>query len=117
MSCVFGFFFISFIYCIFYFLVDSLKRKACFLSIQFCMPFESEAVQVITCYVTMNRNQKILFFESGDNELSPEGEHASMAIDLTSSTPNGQQASPSHMTSSKSSFYVLFFFFSFLILK
>ncbi|KAK7816241.1 hypothetical protein U0070_022180 [Myodes glareolus] len=34
-----------------------------------------------------------------DNELSPEGEHASMAIDLTSSTPNGQQASPSHMTS------------------
>lgn len=107
------FFFISFIYCLFYFLVDSLKRKACFLSIQFCMPFESEAVQVITCYVTMNRNQKILFFESGDNELSPEGEHASMAIDLTSSTPNGQQASPSHMTSSKSSFYVLFFFFFF----
>uniref|UniRef100_A0A9L0RZR8 IKAROS family zinc finger 2 n=1 Tax=Equus caballus TaxID=9796 RepID=A0A9L0RZR8_HORSE len=34
-----------------------------------------------------------------DNELSPEGEHSSMAIDLTSSTPNGQHASPSHMTS------------------
>uniref|UniRef100_A0A9L0IRV3 IKAROS family zinc finger 2 n=1 Tax=Equus asinus TaxID=9793 RepID=A0A9L0IRV3_EQUAS len=43
-----------------------------------------------------------------DNELSPEGEHSSMAIDLTSSTPNGQHASPSHMTSSKSSFYVFF---------
>ncbi|XP_021017200.1 zinc finger protein Helios isoform X6 [Mus caroli] len=37
-----------------------------------------------------------------DNELSPEGEHANMAIDLTSSTPNGQHASPSHMTSTNS---------------
>uniref|UniRef100_A0A9L0J8N7 IKAROS family zinc finger 2 n=1 Tax=Equus asinus TaxID=9793 RepID=A0A9L0J8N7_EQUAS len=37
-----------------------------------------------------------------DNELSPEGEHSSMAIDLTSSTPNGQHASPSHMTSTNS---------------
>uniref|UniRef100_A0AC11DD90 IKAROS family zinc finger 2 n=1 Tax=Ovis aries TaxID=9940 RepID=A0AC11DD90_SHEEP len=35
-----------------------------------------------------------------DNELSPEREHSNMAIDLTSSTPNGQHASPSHMTSS-----------------
>uniref|UniRef100_A0ABI8A1W3 Uncharacterized protein n=1 Tax=Felis catus TaxID=9685 RepID=A0ABI8A1W3_FELCA len=35
-----------------------------------------------------------------DNELSPEREHSTMAIDLTSSTPNGQHASPSHMTSS-----------------
>uniref|UniRef100_A0AC11E7V0 IKAROS family zinc finger 2 n=1 Tax=Ovis aries TaxID=9940 RepID=A0AC11E7V0_SHEEP len=34
-----------------------------------------------------------------DNELSPEREHSNMAIDLTSSTPNGQHASPSHMTS------------------
>ncbi|XP_035747775.1 zinc finger protein Helios isoform X3 [Egretta garzetta] len=32
-----------------------------------------------------------------DNELSPEREHSSMAIDLTSSTPNGQHTSPSHM--------------------
>ncbi|XP_007470670.1 PREDICTED: zinc finger protein Helios-like isoform X3 [Lipotes vexillifer] len=37
-----------------------------------------------------------------DNELSPEREHSSMAIDLTSSTPNGQHASPSHMTSTNS---------------
>eukprot|EP00069_Balaena_mysticetus_P004729 bmy_17531T0 len=41
-------------------------------------------------------SSKIMF---GDNELSPEREHSSMAIDLTSSTPNGQHASPSHMTS------------------
>ncbi|XP_044526672.1 zinc finger protein Helios isoform X2 [Gracilinanus agilis] len=33
-----------------------------------------------------------------DNELSPEREHSNMAIDLTSSTPNGQHTSPSHMT-------------------
>uniref|UniRef100_A0ABI8A358 C2H2-type domain-containing protein n=1 Tax=Felis catus TaxID=9685 RepID=A0ABI8A358_FELCA len=37
-----------------------------------------------------------------DNELSPEREHSTMAIDLTSSTPNGQHASPSHMTSTNS---------------
>uniref|UniRef100_A0A2I3RFU1 IKAROS family zinc finger 2 n=14 Tax=Simiiformes TaxID=314293 RepID=A0A2I3RFU1_PANTR len=37
-----------------------------------------------------------------DNELSPEREHSNMAIDLTSSTPNGQHASPSHMTSTNS---------------
>ncbi|EDL75275.1 zinc finger protein, subfamily 1A, 2 (Helios) (predicted), isoform CRA_c [Rattus norvegicus] len=37
-----------------------------------------------------------------DNELSPEGEQATMAIDLTSSTPNGQHASPGHMTSTNS---------------
>uniref|UniRef100_A0A8C2R4F2 IKAROS family zinc finger 2 n=1 Tax=Capra hircus TaxID=9925 RepID=A0A8C2R4F2_CAPHI len=36
-----------------------------------------------------------------DNELSPEREHSNMAIDLTSSTPNGQHASPSHMTSTQ----------------
>lgn len=48
-----------------------------------------------------------------DNELSPEGEHANMAIDLTSSTPNGQHASPSHMTSSKSSFCDDYYFFKF----
>jgi hypothetical protein len=46
--------------------------------------------------------------KTGDNELSPEREHSNMAIDLTSGTPNGQHASPSHMTSSKSSFYDLF---------
>uniref|UniRef100_A0A3Q3ATY8 IKAROS family zinc finger 2 n=1 Tax=Gallus gallus TaxID=9031 RepID=A0A3Q3ATY8_CHICK len=34
-----------------------------------------------------------------DNELSPEREHSSMAIDLTSSTPNGQHTSPSHVAS------------------
>uniref|UniRef100_A0A8D0ZZ13 IKAROS family zinc finger 2 n=1 Tax=Sus scrofa TaxID=9823 RepID=A0A8D0ZZ13_PIG len=50
------------------------------------------------------------YLTSGDNELSPEREHSNMAIDLTSSTPNGQHASPSHMTSSKSSFYDFFFF-------
>uniref|UniRef100_A0A8C9F5Z8 Uncharacterized protein n=1 Tax=Pavo cristatus TaxID=9049 RepID=A0A8C9F5Z8_PAVCR len=35
-----------------------------------------------------------------DNELSPEREHSSMAIDLTSSTPNGQHTSPSHVATS-----------------
>lgn len=42
------------------------------------------------------------FVKAGDNELSPEREHSSMAIDLTSSTPNGQHTSPSHVASSKS---------------
>lgn len=42
------------------------------------------------------------FVKAGDNELSPEREHSGMAIDLTSSTPNGQHTSPSHMASSKS---------------
>lgn len=42
------------------------------------------------------------FVKAGDNELSPEREHSNMAIDLTSSTPNGQHTSPSHMASSKS---------------
>ncbi|XP_068803991.1 zinc finger protein Helios isoform X5 [Struthio camelus] len=37
-----------------------------------------------------------------DNELSPEREHSNMAIDLTSSTPNGQHTSPSHMASTNS---------------
>nr|XP_009912238.1 PREDICTED: zinc finger protein Helios isoform X2 [Haliaeetus albicilla] len=37
-----------------------------------------------------------------DNELSPEREHSGMAIDLTSSTPNGQHTSPSHMASTNS---------------
>ncbi|NWY51361.1 IKZF2 protein, partial [Chionis minor] len=42
------------------------------------------------------------FVKAGDNELSPEREHSSMAIDLTSSTPNGQHTSPSHMASTNS---------------
>ncbi|KFP09232.1 Zinc finger protein Helios [Egretta garzetta] len=42
------------------------------------------------------------YITSGDNELSPEREHSSMAIDLTSSTPNGQHTSPSHMASTNS---------------
>ncbi|NXT36201.1 IKZF2 protein, partial [Pelecanoides urinatrix] len=42
------------------------------------------------------------FVKAGDNELSPEREHAGMAIDLTSSTPNGQHTSPSHMASTNS---------------
>lgn len=46
--------------------------------------------------------------KAGDNELSPEREHSHMAIDLTSSTPNGQHTSPSHMTSSKSFFLNMF---------
>ncbi|NXT75687.1 IKZF2 protein, partial [Zapornia atra] len=37
-----------------------------------------------------------------DNELSPEREHCGMAIDLTSSTPNGQHTSPGHMASTNS---------------
>ncbi|NXL03067.1 IKZF2 protein, partial [Mesembrinibis cayennensis] len=40
--------------------------------------------------------------KAGDNELSPEREHSGMAIDLTSSTPNGQHTSPSHMASTNS---------------
>ncbi|NXA39168.1 IKZF2 protein, partial [Eudromia elegans] len=39
---------------------------------------------------------------AGDNELSPEREYSGMAIDLTSSTPNGQHTSPSHMASTNS---------------
>lgn len=58
--------------------------------------------------MTVNRDQTFYFVKAGDNELSPEREHSNMAIDLTSSTPNGQHASPSHMTSSKSSFYDFF---------
>ncbi|NXJ89347.1 IKZF2 protein, partial [Corythaixoides concolor] len=42
------------------------------------------------------------FVKAGDNEFSPEREHSGMAIDLTSSTPNGQHASPSHMASTNS---------------
>ncbi|XP_054237465.1 zinc finger protein Helios isoform X1 [Indicator indicator] len=42
------------------------------------------------------------YITSGDNEFSPEREHSSMAIDLTSSTPNGQHTSPSHMASTNS---------------
>ncbi|NXI53023.1 IKZF2 protein, partial [Chloroceryle aenea] len=42
------------------------------------------------------------YITSGDNELSPEREHSGMAIDLTSSTPNGQHTSPSHMASTNS---------------
>uniref|UniRef100_A0A2K5LC28 IKAROS family zinc finger 2 n=1 Tax=Cercocebus atys TaxID=9531 RepID=A0A2K5LC28_CERAT len=46
--------------------------------------------------------KRLYFVKAGDNELSPEREHSNMAIDLTSSTPNGQHASPSHMTSTNS---------------
>ncbi|NXO05089.1 IKZF2 protein, partial [Rhinopomastus cyanomelas] len=42
------------------------------------------------------------YITSGDNELSPERDHCGMAIDLTSSTPNGQHTSPSHMASTNS---------------
>ncbi|NWS54167.1 IKZF2 protein, partial [Chunga burmeisteri] len=42
------------------------------------------------------------FVRAGDNELSPEREHSGMAIDLTSSAPNGQHTSPSHMASTNS---------------
>ncbi|XP_075566347.1 zinc finger protein Helios isoform X1 [Pelecanus crispus] len=42
------------------------------------------------------------YITSGDNDLSPEREHSGMAIDLTSSTPNGQHTSPSHMASTNS---------------
>uniref|UniRef100_A0A8C5XZ70 IKAROS family zinc finger 2 n=1 Tax=Microcebus murinus TaxID=30608 RepID=A0A8C5XZ70_MICMU len=61
------------------------------------------------CTLTME-TEVIDGYITCDNELSPEREHSNMAIDLTSSTPNGQHASPSHMTSSKSSFYDFFFF-------
>ncbi|XP_063256180.1 zinc finger protein Helios isoform X2 [Prinia subflava] len=37
-----------------------------------------------------------------DNDYSPEREHCGMAIDLTSSTPNGQHTSPCHMAGSNS---------------
>ncbi|KAM6461969.1 zinc finger protein Helios isoform 5-T5 [Liasis olivaceus] len=37
-----------------------------------------------------------------DHDLSPERKHSNMAIDLTSSTPNGQHTSPSHLTSTNS---------------
>uniref|UniRef100_A0A8C0Z0G8 IKAROS family zinc finger 2 n=2 Tax=Canis lupus familiaris TaxID=9615 RepID=A0A8C0Z0G8_CANLF len=60
------------------------------------------------CTLTME-TEAIDGYITCDNELSPEREHSNMAIDLTSSTPNGQLASPSHMTSSKSSFYDFFF--------
>uniref|UniRef100_A0A2K5R817 IKAROS family zinc finger 2 n=1 Tax=Cebus imitator TaxID=2715852 RepID=A0A2K5R817_CEBIM len=60
------------------------------------------------CTLTME-TEAIDGYITCDNELSPEREHSTMAIDLTSSTPNGQHASPSHMTSSKSSFYDFFF--------
>ncbi|NXN11322.1 IKZF2 protein, partial [Indicator maculatus] len=46
--------------------------------------------------------QGTCFVKAGDNEFSPEREHSSMAIDLTSSTPNGQHTSPSHMASTNS---------------
>ncbi|NXG80581.1 IKZF2 protein, partial [Baryphthengus martii] len=46
--------------------------------------------------------RRTCFVKAGDNELSPEREHSSMAIDLTSSTPNGQHTSPCHMASTNS---------------
>ncbi|NWZ68940.1 IKZF2 protein, partial [Acrocephalus arundinaceus] len=39
---------------------------------------------------------------TGDNDYSPEREHCGMAIDLTSSTPNGQHTSPCHMAGTNS---------------
>ncbi|NXT08799.1 IKZF2 protein, partial [Prunella fulvescens] len=39
---------------------------------------------------------------AGDNDYSPEREHCGMAIDLTSSTPNGQHTSPCHMAGTNS---------------
>ncbi|NXC24846.1 IKZF2 protein, partial [Campylorhamphus procurvoides] len=42
------------------------------------------------------------YITSGDNDYSPEREHCGMAIDLTSSTPNGQHTSPCHMASTNS---------------
>ncbi|XP_023587029.1 zinc finger protein Helios isoform X10 [Trichechus manatus latirostris] len=54
------------------------------------------------CTLTMETEAIDGYITSGDNELSPEREHSNMAIDLTSSTPNGQHASPSHMTSTNS---------------
>uniref|UniRef100_A0A287A4R2 IKAROS family zinc finger 2 n=4 Tax=Suina TaxID=35497 RepID=A0A287A4R2_PIG len=53
------------------------------------------------CTLTME-TEAIDGYLTCDNELSPEREHSNMAIDLTSSTPNGQHASPSHMTSTNS---------------
>ncbi|XP_032210598.1 zinc finger protein Helios isoform X8 [Mustela erminea] len=54
------------------------------------------------CTLTMETEAIDGYITSGDNELSPEREHSNMAIDLTSSTPNGQHASPGHMTSTNS---------------
>nr|XP_020864397.1 zinc finger protein Helios isoform X6 [Phascolarctos cinereus] len=54
------------------------------------------------CTLTMETEAIDGYITSGDNELSPEREHSNMAIDLTSSTPNGQHTSPSHMTSTNS---------------
>ncbi|XP_068052690.1 zinc finger protein Helios isoform X8 [Anomalospiza imberbis] len=42
------------------------------------------------------------YITSGDNDYSPEREHCGMAIDLTSSTPNGQHTSPCHMAGTNS---------------
>ncbi|KAM8789618.1 zinc finger protein Helios isoform 5-T5 [Rhynchonycteris naso] len=56
------------------------------------------------CTLTME-TEAIDGYITCDNELSPEREHSNMAIDLTSSTPNGQHASPSHMTSSERPFH------------
>ncbi|XP_058520942.1 zinc finger protein Helios isoform X2 [Ochotona princeps] len=53
------------------------------------------------CTLTME-TEAIDGYITCDNELSPEREHSNMAIDLTSSTPNGQHVSPSHMTSTNS---------------
>ncbi|XP_058520944.1 zinc finger protein Helios isoform X5 [Ochotona princeps] len=56
------------------------------------------------CTLTME-TEAIDGYITCDNELSPEREHSNMAIDLTSSTPNGQHVSPSHMTSSERPFH------------
>lgn len=67
----------------------------------------SERVILFNCCVALLKKGDgnlwgTCFVKAGDNELSPEREHSGMAIDLTSSTPNGQHTSPSHMASSKS---------------
>uniref|UniRef100_A0A8V0YC96 IKAROS family zinc finger 2 n=1 Tax=Gallus gallus TaxID=9031 RepID=A0A8V0YC96_CHICK len=64
---------------------EQVSLRVYFSALQHCtLTMEAEAADgYITC----------------DNELSPEREHSSMAIDLTSSTPNGQHTSPSHVAS------------------
>ncbi|NWS99341.1 IKZF2 protein, partial [Mionectes macconnelli] len=47
-------------------------------------------------------SRETCFVHAGDNDYSPEREHCGMAIDLTSSTPNGQHTSPCHMASTNS---------------
>ncbi|NXB75429.1 IKZF2 protein, partial [Donacobius atricapilla] len=48
------------------------------------------------------RNLRGCVVPAGDNDYSPEREHCGVAIDLTSSTPNGQHTSPCHMAGTNS---------------